>query len=249
MGFFENNLKVLSSRAPEMALKVEAVEVSERLVTSISRSGPPVPRLDDISIHSAYYPEKESEKFAAKISAGPGDTVVVFGFGFGYHLETLANCGARIIVVEPSEMMIKAALQSRDLRALLGKIDLTSPGQFDAVAEKIDYNKAIWIDHEPSVRISRAVRDNIAGPFMARIIAKHKQYKIMVVGPVYGGTTTTARSCVNALKSLGFTVEFVDNTIHRQEYFRISDVTGYKPHENALKKNYSDFLGEAVVAR
>ncbi len=249
MDFFENNLKVLSSRAPKMAREVEAVEIPERLSVSISRSGSPVPRLDNILIHSAYYPEKESEKFAAKISPGPGDTVVVFGFGFGYHLESLASSGARIIVVEPSAMIVKAAMQSRDLRALLGKTDLISPERFDPVAAKIDYQKAFWMDHEPSVRIDRAVRDNIAGPFMARIIAKRKQYKIMVVGPVYGGTTTTARSCVNALKSLGFTVEFLDNTIHRQEYFRISDVTGYKPHENALKKNYSDFLGEAVVAR
>ncbi|VAX16939.1 CgeB family protein [hydrothermal vent metagenome] len=249
MDFFENNLKVLSSRAPEMALKVEAVEISERLVTSISRSGPPVPRLGDILIHSAYYPEKESEKFAAKISAGPGDTVVVFGFGFGYHLETVADCGARIIVVEPSAMIVKAAMRSRDIRALLGKIDLVSPERFDAAAEKIDCEKAVWVDHEPSVRLNRAVRDNIADPFMARIIAKREKYKIMVVGPIYGGTTTTARSCVNALKSLGFIVEFVDNTIHRQEYLRISDVTRYKPHENALKKNYSDFLGETIVAR
>jgi len=249
MDFFENNLKVLSSGNRKMAQKVKAVEISERLVISISRSGLPVPRLGDIRLHSSYYPEKESGKFASKISAGPEDTVVIFGFGFGYHLETVANLGATIIVVEPSEMMIKAAMQSRDISYVLGKIDLLTPGQFAAVAGKIDYSKAVWIDHEPSVRLNRTVRDSIADPFMARIIARRNKYKIMVVGPVYGGTTTTARSCVNALESLGFTVEYLDNTVHRQEYFRISGVTTYKTHQNALIKNYSDFLGETAVAR
>jgi spore maturation protein CgeB len=105
------------------------------------------------------------------------------------------------------------------------------------------------MDHEPSVRLDIAIHANITEPFMARIIAARQKYKIMVIGPIYGGTTTTARSCVNALESLGFDVDFVDNTIHKEEYFRISSVTNYKADENGLKKKYSDFLGEVAIAR
>lgn len=249
MDFLEKNLKALRASNPEMAVEVEAAKIPERLVVSNSKSGLPVPRLDDISIHSSYYPEKESEKFASEISAGPGDTVVVFGFGFGYHLERLADSGATIIVVEPSAMMMQACMRSRDISALLGKIDLLTPIQFDAIASKIDYNAAAWIDHEPSVRLNLTVHANIAEPFMARIIAARHRYKIMVIGPIYGGTTTTARSCVNALESLGFIVEFVDNTIHKEEYFKIPEITSNKTHENGLKKKYSDFLGEVAFAR
>ncbi len=249
MSFFEKNINAVKTRDPETARWIESARIPEWLTVSEAKSGAPVPRLGDIILHSGYYPEKESEKFAAGIETGPGDTVVVFGFGFGYHLETLYLTGAEVVVIEPSAMMIKAAFESRDLAALLEKIDIHSPERFDSIAEKLDYKKTIWIDHEPSVRLNPKENESLAETFTARAIAARRKYKILVAGPIYGGTTTTARSCVNALKALRFNVEFVDNTVYRENFFRINDITPNQTHVNALKKIYSNFLGEAVAAR
>jgi spore maturation protein CgeB len=70
----------------------------------------------------------------------------------------------------------------------------------------------------------------------------------MVVGPAHGGSVPTAVSCSRALGRLGFEVDFMDNTPRRAEMLSIDEVTPNQGHTAALKKIFSDYLGERIAA-
>lgn len=80
--------------------------------------------------HSLFDPIKESEKnFADAVEGRPG-RIVVFGFGFGYHLKYLVENtpdDTRIIVVEPFPAVFREALNRVDLTSVFetGRIVLT----------------------------------------------------------------------------------------------------------------------------
>lgn len=81
-----------------------------------SREGKPIVCVNDIYLHSKYFPSREAEKF---ISANEKiykdkDIVLVYGLGFGYHVKELIkrvseNC--RIYVFDADEEIIKITEQ------------------------------------------------------------------------------------------------------------------------------------------
>jgi len=71
--------------------------------------------------HSLFDPYKEAEKNFAGLADDNVGRIVVFGFGFGYHLKYLVENtpdDARIIVVEPFPTVFREALRRVDLSAI-----------------------------------------------------------------------------------------------------------------------------------
>ena len=106
--FFAANLKALAVRNSRLAAHIEKLPPDEDILVRRSKSGLPVPVIKDISFHSSYYPEKEREQLAPQIDAT--HQVVMFGFGFCYHLEQLASQAGSLTVIEPECGMIRAAM-------------------------------------------------------------------------------------------------------------------------------------------
>jgi spore maturation protein CgeB len=73
--------------------------------------------------------------------------------------------------------------------------------------------------------------------------------KIMVIGPIYGGSLPTANYTASALKNMGHEVEFLDFSIFKDSYFDIDHITKDDEHRRALKDIYINFLGEAAMAK
>ena len=73
--------------------------------------------------------------------------------------------------------------------------------------------------------------------------------KILVVGPIYGGSLPTAHYTVSALKEMGHEVEFLDFSAFRDSYFKIDTVTKDNEHRRSLKDIYIGFLGEIAMAK
>lgn len=244
---YEKNLRALEAADPRTAAWVDQAPRDPAISTVPSRSGAPVPRLHGRALHSAYQPERESAAFAE--GTRPGDTVVVFGFGFGYHLDALARCGARVIVVEPSAAMLTAAMEARELDAIIPRVSIVPPERLEQTLADVDYARFVWRDLGPYPDVYRDERERIAEIPLARAVAALRAYRVMVVGPAHGGSVTTARFAANALGSLGFTVDFVDNTAHGAEYQSIEGVTPNPVHRNALRSVFVNYLGERVAAR
>lgn len=243
------NIKALAAKNPGLAERVKNSSPMPEFTVAESRSGLPVPKIGALALHSLYYPEKEGEKFAELAPADKTATLVVFGFGFGYHLEKIVERPGKVIAIEPSPALLKSAFEHRDLAFVIGRADIVSPEEFAQIAPGLPPFHTEWLSHEPSARIFRSDHDPLFQPFFVRKYATEKRLKIMVIGPAHGGSVPTAVSCARTLGQLGFEVDFMDNTPRRAEMLSIEEVTPNQAHTAALKKVFSDYLGERIAAR
>lgn len=78
---------------------------------------------------------------------------------------------------------------------------------------------------------------------------KEIKLKILVIGPMYGGSLPTANCTASALKNMGHEVEFLDFSAYKDAYFKIDHITRDNDHRRALKDIYINFLGEAAMAK
>lgn len=76
-----------------------------------------------------------------------------------------------------------------------------------------------------------------------------KGLKIMVVSPIYGGSFPVAEFCADALRKLGYKVDFIDNSIYKNAYLSINQITRNKTHQNQLREMFVDFVSEGIIAR
>ncbi|MGK7345959.1 MAG: glycosyltransferase family protein [Candidatus Nitrospinota bacterium M3_3B_026] len=249
MSFLDKNIAALRARDENTARWMESAQEPPDLEIVTSKSGAPVPRLGKVLLHSSYYPEKEAEKLAASAGSVEERSLVVFGFGFGYHLEKIAREAGSVTVIEPSPGVLRAAFEARDLAWLIEKINIVPPDEFARPASSFDPLRSDWIDHEPAARIFRKKRDLLAEPFIVRTWAAKKKYRVMVIGPALGGSVPTAASTARALSELGFEVDFVDNTPYKDEAARINETTPAPRNRNALKTIFNNYLGERIAAR
>jgi len=73
--------------------------------------------------------------------------------------------------------------------------------------------------------------------------------KILVIGPIYGGSLPTANYTASAFKKIGHEVEFLDFSAFKDAYFKIDHITKDNDHRRALKDIYMGFLGEVAMAK
>lgn len=72
----------------------------------------------NIFLHSNYDPGREIASLLSSKNFKNKDTVVIFGFGMGYHIEALINEFPKMnkLIIEPSRELFYKALSARDLR-------------------------------------------------------------------------------------------------------------------------------------
>lgn len=88
---------------------------NSRLKIQTSRSGHPVPQLDEIYLHSVYNPIKEAASFADSqmelIKRKPN--ILILGLGFGYHIQEIISLqkvrfnNHKIVVIEPNKELVQ----------------------------------------------------------------------------------------------------------------------------------------------
>jgi hypothetical protein len=138
MKLFQHNISVLQKRFPSLYEQIihidgDSIEVIETkqgdFVPAITKSG------KRFLVHSKFDPVQEAERFISEIDIGSHDLFIVFGFGFGYHVEQILKGMGRdslILVVEKNPLLLKRAMESRDIALTLGDdrfILLLNPGE------------------------------------------------------------------------------------------------------------------------
>lgn len=125
---YAENIRIIKARFPLLAARLDTPD--DGCIESVdSKSGAPVPCFVQgegrkLFIHSRIDPLREAERFIQEIDISGRDLVVVFGFGFGYHVEELmkkAGSDISVIVVERSPLIFRKALESRGLAELLSR--------------------------------------------------------------------------------------------------------------------------------
>lgn len=132
MSFFSRNLVALKAVSPEAAAVVEnaytseevapeKLEPDERLVVEASAEGSPTARLAGAYLHSRRDPGREARRVIAEGVSQRATTILILGFGLGYHVDAALSIRseAKVVVVIPSVSVFASALAARDLRHIL----------------------------------------------------------------------------------------------------------------------------------
>jgi spore maturation protein CgeB len=249
--YFKKNIEILKTIDTNLSDAIIAAKKDKDLQILTSKTGIPSLKAGHITIHSLYDPIKEAEEWVEhhKEKIKRASSVVVLGFGLGYHimelckLELLKVSEIDVVVFEPRIDILRTALEAVDLTSILKRVKIITSD------ETLLLTKGFKIlEHKPSVTISRGYFEKILLRLKALQRVKNG-LKIMVVGPIYGGSLPIARYCVAALKKLGHTVDFVDCSIYKDAFLGIDKITDNKMHQNTLKIMFNDFASETIVAR
>jgi spore maturation protein CgeB len=250
-GHLSDNLEVLARRAPAVAQAIaDASGTGVELRTSadgtailVGSGGP---------LHNTHAPLAEARRWVGEQLEVPersdAETLIVVGFGAGYHLDALAAVSAgRIVVVEPSADVLRAALVLRDCRALLARVDVRTDAPTDA--ELDTYGRAAVLRFAPAMANDRVGGREVAQTVQGRVGRRQVRLKILVVSPLHGGTLPMTGYVARALAGLGHAVSILDVSPFDGGYQQISAFGATGPRRHALEGRFVDFLAEGVLRR
>ena len=205
-GVLAANLAALTSLSPSASTWLEAAAPGAGLTTIVAASGDPVLEWDGRVLDSRRDPREAARAAAAGISA---DSLVLLGFGSGYLAEALDAAGVRIGAVVDCAQVLAAALACRDLRHLLARvpvIPLESLQDAASVAQLRARSPHVSI-HAPSA---------LCTPGLAALAARWQDLRparpprVLVAGPIDGGSLGVAVAVTRAMQRAGAEVTFFD---------------------------------------
>ncbi len=250
MDYFEKNLKVLRALDPALAQRVEATPFPDSLVVEQSKDGFPVPKINDVYLHSAYRPLEEAKKSVHIGELAEDRRIVVLGLGFGYHVhELLMQTDRTITVIEPSLQLFRALLSCRDFSDLLPRIQFyieTPPAKIFATEDPSQWNV---FEHKPSLRIATDYFKALDQNAQALQVIGSNSLRILVVNPIYGGSLPTANYCADALRSMGHQVESVHCEEFVDSFHGIHKVTSNKGNRQILDRMFISLMGQVILAK
>jgi len=249
--FLEKNIEALKDKNPELTAEILSAPKGDDLQVLTSKTGLLSLKAGNITLHSIYEPIKEAEAWAEhhRKKIERASALVVLGFGLGYHimelckLEIFKVTEMDVVVFEPRLDILRTALETVDLTSILSRVRLVTG--YDPLPEVKGFE---ILEHKPSVTLSRGYFERLLSRLKV-LQAIKKGLKIMVVGPIYGGSLPVAGYCASALKELGHEVDFVDNSVYKDAYFVIKKITSDSVHQTQLMAMLISFISEAVIAR
>ena len=208
MNRFENNLAVLRRRQPEAASLLQDRKRSDEVELRLTRTGLPVHRYRGKLLHSEVDPLREARRCTAHLH---GDRPWVIGFGDGYHIEALLAGGETEgpVVVEPDGGLLRAVLEDRDLRHVLERVSLVLEEPPGRLADRIPADRDRWYVHPPMNQVQHRYLEALEALAAYRLHAEER-LRILVVGPVYGGSYPIAGYVKDSIEKLGHIASLVD---------------------------------------
>jgi hypothetical protein len=156
---------IFKNRFPREYDKILRAADGASLDILVSRQGGKVPAVAKdgklLYIHSRFDPVQEAERLIREIDVTGYTLFIVFGFGFAYHIEELIKKMPReslVLAIEKSPMMLRIALEQRDLSLLLEDdrlVVLLDPDE-EAISEALRGKsslRAALIPHRGSLQI------------------------------------------------------------------------------------------------
>lgn len=243
--WLDANIAAMTSISPRTAARLETVANDVGLTVTAVAGGRPVLEWDGRALDSRRDPLAAAERAAANIRTGP---VVVLGFGSGYFVEALLASGVSVAAVVEREVILRAALSVRDLSHVVGRISmmtaesLSEPG---ALARVRALAPTVVV-HPPSVAVTPEL-GAIAERWARLPIARRP--RVLVVGPVDGGSLGVARIVAAATSRLGADTRFFDASEFAVAKRALGEVPVGDDGNRALQGRLMLLLGEAIAAQ
>ena len=249
--WLSENVAVLEQRTPALARAIAATP-DGGVEVRLARDGTPNLVVAGAPLHNIHSPRAEARIWVREQLEVPGragaDCLVVLGFGAGYHLAALAAAWSkRIVVIEPSLEVLRAALSLTDLTGLLGRIDVRcdAPG-----SEEIDdFGRASVLSFVPALASDGSRFRSLRREVQGRIGRRQVRLKILVVSPMHGGTLPVTTYAARALAQLGNAVSVLDFSPFDGGFRHIGAFGTTGARRQALEGRFVDFLAEGVLRR
>ena len=245
------NLSVLERRAPALARAVMAAPDGVIEVCA-ARDGTTNLLVGGTPLHNIHSPTEEARRWAREQLEVPGralaECLVVLGFGAGYHLAALAAAWSkRIVVIEPSLPVLRAALSIADLAELLDRIELRQDAPSDD--EIGAFGRASVLSFAPAFASDRSRFRSIRRAVQGRFGRHNVRLKILVVSPLHGGTLPMTGYVARALAELGHAVSVLDVSPFHGGFEHIAAFGANRERRQALEGRFLDFLAVGVLQR
>ncbi len=250
MNYYEANINELRKCDPALASKIDSVKESGQLKVEKSKTGKPILVIQDKYLHSKYDPVKEGEGWAETFDIHEDIPICVFGFGMGYHVQSLLKrIKNPVYVIEPSVEILKCALEHLNLTEIIPKINWIVTKDVSIIIREHSYLNFQLLPHSPSVNLSPDYYNSLTARLIVCNLLGKIKLKILVVNPIYGGSLPTANYIKDALLNLGHSVDVMESDKFQDSFFEINKVTSNEQNKGALISLFTNFLGEAAVAK
>jgi spore maturation protein CgeB len=246
MDTFAGNMAALAARSPAAARRVADLgQAQQGYSVGAAADGLPIVLQGSLPLESRRDPRGSARRLASQVGDG---RLVVAGFGAGYLVEALLDAGRDVAaIVESGAARLAAAMRSRDLLGLLGRVpvillaDLADP--VDVVCLKAE--GSVLAVHGASVSSDPGLQELVQA--WPRVPVPRRPPRVMVVGPIHGGSLETARSTARAMQEVGAETRFLDFAAFATGWEALSKLQIARASRSALHARYSDVLGEAVL--
>lgn len=207
------NKDIIENNHPHL---VEVIEYpwEETIDVTVNKNGLAVPAvvLQDkkVFIHSKFDPVKEAERTVSGIDPSEFDLVLVFGFGFAYHIEVLLDKMSPqgvLVAVEKNPAMVAAASASRDMSRILNDprlVILVDPGEddFSRFLKGKSSKKVSFVNHRGSYQLDPQYYTSLNG--IARSYLSTKEVNIATLAKFEKvWSSNIARNIVRFISSPG----------------------------------------------
>ncbi len=181
---YNENINILKSRFPGLVERIKSAG-GEYIESVESKNGGSIPCFihpdgRKLFIHSRVDPFREAERFVGEIDIAGKDLVVVFGFGFGYHIDELIKKTGRdvtVIAVEKDPLIFRRALEARSFTGLFSNPNFyialdPHEDQLTALLRGKSSKNVIFIKHRGSQQIYPEYYSNILAILKSYISTK-----------------------------------------------------------------------------
>jgi len=226
-------------------------------------------KINGITVHSVYDPLSEARKWAAQIinrieNEGMPDKIIVFGLGAGYHIKALADLlkkqenTIKIEAVEPSEKSFNFIKSNFNVSELLKALKITVLdsacknvyADASSISQELELDKgSILFCELPSYRkIFPEAYGLTYKLYGINQFFTPSSFKILVVQPMYGGSSTIGNYLHSALLGLGYDVKILDFSKFYDAYKYMGEFTPNEDHVNSLKQSLFNLMSEALLS-
>jgi spore maturation protein CgeB len=243
---YEANLAALEQRSPGAARIVSLLQPDPGLQVSHSATGEPVLERDGRVLDSRRDPMGTAKRQAEAVTE---NQVVLAGFGMGYLAEALLERGIDVrAIVDAGGETLAAAMRSRDLRIVLGRVPvhlITDRPNAVELACLRRQARAI-VPHAPSVSMSASLRAVVENWNAIRVA--NRPPRVLVVGPIYGGSVEIARYAASGMRASGADTRLFDATVYGDAYSSLESLDITRLAKATLQGELADVAGRAVMA-
>ncbi len=258
----EQNLSALKGQGDYVLADLAEKNLeTDRFEIVIGRSGDPSLMVDGRSLHSQYNPKREAEQLVARACRNLPETasVMLLGMGLGYFAEQWLESrpNDNVYLYEPDLDVFRHAMSARDQRKLIEHTRLYVGAEgLDQLVEDLK-EQGLTNGQTPAAVEWPGVRE-YAGSTAE--VLQHKlsanvmkgdddPLRILVVGPVYGGTLPMGQYVTRAFNELGHHVELLNYSSFDAGRKLLETLTSDDTNRRELLSELTRLLGRGVVAK